>query len=378
MFKQLLVVAAVAAVALARPEPRSTMCDPDPKLGCYSDTGPWDRWFFPLPKPSNKIGTKFYLYTRGYSSSQTLDYNNPSSISGSRFNGNIDTKIIIHGFNSDSTSAWMHNMKNAFLNKGYFNVILVDWGGGAKTLDYDQASANTRVVGDMVGELAKALPTSKSRVHIIGHSLGAHTASFASVRLNKAGRVSGLDPADPNFQGQSTAARLDKTDADFVDVIHSDADTFLLGAGYGTKDASGHLDFWPNGGEDQPQCGLFKDVQKNMNGMSQRGDIGCDHGAAHTYYVESINSACDFVAKPCSSYSNYKSGSCASCFGNPCPIMGYRAVEFKNYYYYNYRLFLTTNKSAPYCSSAKSAKSVVEQLGGSELAAEDAKLKRME
>ena len=157
------------------------MCDPDPKLGCYSDTGAWDRWLFPLPESSTKIGTKFYLYTRGYSSSQTIHYNSPSTISGSRFNGNRDTKIIIHGFNSDSSSAWMHDMKNAFMTKGYFNVILVDWGNGAQTgIDYDQASANTRVVGDQVGELIKALPTSKSRVHIIGHSLGAHTSSFAS------------------------------------------------------------------------------------------------------------------------------------------------------------------------------------------------------
>ncbi|EDV23027.1 expressed hypothetical protein [Trichoplax adhaerens] len=352
------------------------MCDPDPKLGCFSNTGSWSH--LPTPKSSSVVNTKFYLYTRGYSSSQTLDYNNPSSISNSRFNGNIDTKIIIHGFSADSGSAWMHNMKNEFLKKGYFNVILVDWSGGSKTLNYDQASANTRVAGAMVGELTKALPTSKSRIHLIGHSLGAHTSSFASNRLNRAGRISGLDPADPNFQGRSTSIKLDKNDADFVDVIHSDADTFLLGAGYGTKDASGHLDFWPNGGEDQPQCGLFKDVQRDMNGMSQRGGIGCDHGAAHTYYVESINSACNFVARPCSSYSNYKSGSCSSCNGYPCPIMGYRAVEFKNYYYNNQRLFLTTNKNAPHCSGAKSARSFVHQLGGPELAAEDANLKHME
>lgn len=161
------------------------MCDPDPKLGCYSNDGPWNRFGFPLPKKSTDIGTKFYLYTRGYSSSQTIHYNNPSSISGSRFNGNRDTKIIIHGFSSDSTSTWMHNMKNEFMKKGYFNVILVDWGGGSKTINYDQASANTRVVGDQVGELIKALPTSKSRCHLIGHSLGAHTSSFASKLFTK-------------------------------------------------------------------------------------------------------------------------------------------------------------------------------------------------
>lgn len=34
--------------------------------------------------------------------------------------------------------------------------------------------------------------------------------------------LSGLDPAQPYFQGTPTEVRLDKTDADFVDVIHTD------------------------------------------------------------------------------------------------------------------------------------------------------------
>ena len=156
------------------------MCDPDPKLGCYSNTGPWDRYFFPLPMESTEIGTKFYLYTRGHSKHQMIHYNKPASISGSRFNGKHDTKIIIHGFSDSAFSGWMIKMSNQLMIKGDFNVILVDWSGGAEIYNYNQATANTRVVGDQIGELIKALPTSKSKVQLIGHSLGAHTASFAS------------------------------------------------------------------------------------------------------------------------------------------------------------------------------------------------------
>ena len=32
----------------------------------------------------------------------------------------------------------------------------------------------------------------------------------------------GLDPAKPNFQGKDRRCRLDETDAQFVDVIHTD------------------------------------------------------------------------------------------------------------------------------------------------------------
>lgn len=42
--------------------------------------------------------------------------------------------------------------------------------------------------------------------------------------------------------------RLDPTDADFVDVVHTDID-FL-----GSLTQSGHIDFYPNGGLDQRGC----------------------------------------------------------------------------------------------------------------------------
>ncbi|EDV23026.1 uncharacterized protein TRIADDRAFT_57869 [Trichoplax adhaerens] len=320
-------------------------CDPDQKLGCYSNTGPWSG--SDLPQSSTKIGTKFYLYTCKCNTSHTLDYNNPASISNSSFNGNIDTKIIIHGFSSSSSEVWVHKMKDAFLTKGCFNVILVDWRKGAESMGNDffiyfQPVANTRVVGDQIAELVKALPTSKSRIHLIGHSLGAHVSSFASVRLNKAARISGLDPAGPKFVGLANAVKLDKTDADFVDIIHSDAGTF------GTTEPSGHLDFWPNNGVDQPQCNLFDDAGP-----------ACDHSASHVYYTESINSDCNFVARPCSNYGKYKSGGCTNCFYKYCPVMGYRAIEFKKYYFYGYEkytLFLTTNEESPYCAGNKPGK----------------------
>lgn len=68
-------------------------------------------------------------------------------------------------------------------------------------------------------------------VHIIGHSLGAHTAGYAGERIDKLGRITGLDPAEPYFQGMPEQIRLDPSDADLVDVIHTDGSSiFLLGS----------------------------------------------------------------------------------------------------------------------------------------------------
>lgn len=64
----------------------------------------------------------------------------------------------------------------------------------------------------------------------------------------------GLDPAEPYFDGMARDVRLDKTDAGFVDIIHTD-DSSIIGIGYGTSQSCGHVDFFPNNGDDQPGCG---------------------------------------------------------------------------------------------------------------------------
>ena len=65
--------------------------------------------------------------------------------------------------------------------------------------------------------------------------------------------ISGLDPAGPLFEGYSPKVRLDKTDADYVDVIHSNGDSLIIG-GLGAWEPIGHVDFYPNGGRAQRGC----------------------------------------------------------------------------------------------------------------------------
>ena len=62
--------------------------------------------------------------------------------------------------------------------------------------------------------------------------------------------IIGLDPAGLYHINVNAAFRLDKGDADQVDVIHTDSE------GLGTKrdQTVGHIDFFPNGGDKQPGC----------------------------------------------------------------------------------------------------------------------------
>lgn len=61
----------------------------------------------------------------------------------------------------------------------------------------------------------------------------------------------GLDPAFPGFTVENTDERLDTSDAQFVDVMHTNSEP-LLDGGLSFPVAVGHVDFWPNGGISQP------------------------------------------------------------------------------------------------------------------------------
>lgn len=110
------------------------------------------------------------------------------------------------------------------------------------------------------------------KTHLVGFSLGAHVAGFAGAELGNLSRITGkpklpkirrrksspsfiqgLDPAGPLFESQDPRARLDQTDAEFVDVIHSNGENLILG-GLGSYQPMGHVDFYPNGGRMQKGC----------------------------------------------------------------------------------------------------------------------------
>lgn len=68
-------------------------------------------------------------------------------------------------------------------------------------------------------------------VTIVGHSLGAHIAGRAAKLFQSIGKVAciiGLDPASIGFDALAPVNRLDKTDADYVQIIHTDSNKFGL------------------------------------------------------------------------------------------------------------------------------------------------------
>jgi pimeloyl-ACP methyl ester carboxylesterase len=327
--------------------------------GCFTTAYPfWDLFVRPLtllPQSPDKIATQFYLYTRKNANNGVKI--TPQSVND-LFGSNRKTRFIIHGFLHNGFKQWVIDMKDSILRVEDSNVIAVDWSKG-NGFPYTQATANTQIVGAEIAILVnsyinKGLISSDS-VHIIGHSLGSHIAGYAGERVSpKIGRITGLDPAGPYFENSDTRVRLDPTDAKFVDVIHSDgASTLQLGLGL--MQNVGHVDFYPNGGKDQPNCpktsskllgAIFGLVTLDIDGIED--SVACSHMTAVHFYTSSIEKeSCSFSTYPCSSLNDFKSAKCLSCSVKGCNHMGHWASENND----QGSLYFTTQDAtrAPYC-----------------------------
>ncbi|NXF81864.1 LIPH Lipase, partial [Sclerurus mexicanus] len=234
------------------------------------------------------------------------------------------TTFIVHGYRlTGSAPVWIPGLVQLLLSAEDMNIILVDWNQGATTLIYSYASRKCKRVAEVLKKLIDEMlidGASLDSVHMIGVSLGAHISGFVGQMFGGAlGRITGLDPAGPLYRGTPPSERLDPTDAQFVDVIHSDTD------GLGYREALGHIDFYPNGGTDQPGCPLtiFSGLQY----------FKCDHQRSVFLFLSSLTQSCNITAYPCDSYRNYRNGKCTSCesfWPMPCPVLGYYAREWKS------------------------------------------------
>lgn len=203
---------------------------------------------------------------------------------------------------------------------------LVDTADYIATL-YSWSALNTEDIGEILAPAINVLTKyiDLSKIHVMGHSLGAHIAGatgryFQDFSNKSLPRITGLDPARPCFNQGEALSGLGRGDADLVDIIHSNSD------GLGKKEPIGDVDFYPNG------------VKVLMPGCF---DISCSHGMAWRYYAESVLPGNEnaFLATRCNSLKSYSQKKC-----NYKPIpMGYAtpATAKGNY-------FLETNSDTPY------------------------------
>lgn len=137
------------------------------------------------------------------------------------------------------------------MRKFQSKLPLVDWSRGAGTINYISARNRVFEVGPLLAQLLDFLHENGvlnfSQLIVTGHSLGAHISGIAgkNVQRGRINTIIGMDPAGPLFDVNNPRGRLDFSDAEYVESIHTDT-TFGISA------TISHVDFFPNNGGSQP------------------------------------------------------------------------------------------------------------------------------
>ncbi|XP_032670705.1 pancreatic lipase-related protein 2 isoform X2 [Odontomachus brunneus] len=299
--------------------------------------------FYCCPIQLNR-DVQFQLYTRKNPTYPALL--NPGDITtlwSSNFNVKHPTVVYIHGYSDSADGTGPITVRNAYLRRGPYNVILVDWARLAVLPWYITAVKNAKVVGSYLAymmswlDAQEAVPLSK--IHVIGFSLGAEAAGFMGKALapRKIGRITGLDPAYPLYMDTGDEGHLTWADATFVDVIHTD------GGHFGFPNPLGHVDFYPNGGSRrQPGCDLRSIVRMGFRRLINQY-ITCGHNRAWRYYSESLDNPYGFPASHCP---RWRADILANCVWKPEVYMGFLAnPKYRGKYY------LRTNARPPFATN---------------------------
>ncbi|XP_064450691.1 phospholipase A1 member A isoform X3 [Mirounga angustirostris] len=258
-----------------------------------------------------------------------------SDLQNSGFNATLGTKLLIHGFRALGTKpSWIDKFIGTLLRAANANVIAVDWVYGSTGV-YFSAVENVVKLGLEISRFLRkllVLGVPESSIHIIGVSLGAHVGGMVGhFYKGQLGRITGLDPAGPEYTKASLEERLDPGDARFVEAIHTDADNL------GIRIPVGHVDYFVNGGQDQPGCPTFIHA-----GYSY---LICDHMRAVHLYISALENSCPLVAFPCVNYKAFLAGQCLDCF-NPFLLSCPRIDYFANWRH-NFKFLINTSWNGP-------------------------------
>ncbi|GBP69966.1 Pancreatic lipase-related protein 2 [Eumeta japonica] len=236
------------------------------------------------------------------------------------------TKVIVHGFNDNARSVIPLELASAYNDKAMFNVLMLD-AEAALGRRYASAVYYTRIVGRRLANLLANLEghgANAEDFHLLGISLGAHVAGWAGkyfrqYKGRRIGRITGLDPAGPCFTYAHSELRLDRRDALYVDVVHSNR---LV---QGAIEPLGHSDFYVNGGgPHQPGC--FTPA--------------CSHLRAAQLYTESVRSPKTLVGVKCDNWEQFLRKACPS---GHLAVLGYGSSTVTRGRYY-----LRTAHEPPY------------------------------
>lgn len=329
-------------------------CFKNPPIGCFPITYPYNNTGGMAPQSPSSQQISFHFLRDG-KEIRTFTHRNAGWVLKNpqyNFNPKSKTVFLVHGWLESGQSAWVKEMADHLHKRDKnLNVLVLDWGYSASNILYTQCVANTRVVGAVLAHVIKdiiKLGSKPEDFHLIGFSLGAHVVGYAGQTLPGLGRITGLDPAAPNFEGEDPLVRLDPTDALVVDVYHTDMEPMI---GLGMTNPAGSVDFYINHGQEQPGCehsivNRVKALFQQIHAANWRRVVACSHARAYLFFKATINNKCKFPMFKSQSLNHIYSSS-EPCSSDDCPTVGYDydAREHSNEKIFN----VITGPTWPYC-----------------------------
>ncbi|XP_022215913.2 lipase member H [Drosophila obscura] len=282
---------------------------------------------------------------------QLLKPGDLGTLKQSNFNPKWPVRFSIHGWGGRSDSCSNAAIKDAYLSRGNYNVIILDWSRQSMDISYQRVSKQLAAIAANLAKMVRFLHDNTGvpyeQIYLVGHSAGSHISGLAGKQLRpqRLGAIFALDPAGLTQLKLGPSERLSPNDAMYVESIHTDLT--LLG---NPSDQLSHASFFTNWGLGQPQC---------PNATATEFDFVCDHFAALYYFAESVRRPRLFPALRCGSAAAIRSATCNcrnstssssssrhAAMRQTCPgdqFMGGEPAVQKNGVYY-----LSTQRQAPY------------------------------
>ncbi|XP_050741107.1 phospholipase A1 2 isoform X1 [Drosophila biarmipes] len=256
----------------------------------------WKNFFTHLiPFTSSRDKMQFILFKRDFADcGKELLIGDVENLKKSGFNASHQTRIVIHGWMSQSKGSHIRKVKNAYLSLTHpgingeparyedFNVIVCDWSKTSTNINYYEVAKTVEDMGALLAELVRYLHQEADMhyddVYVIGHSLGAQIAGSAGKQImpHRFNTIYALDPAGPQFREKSDEYRIDASDASYVESIQTSVS-------FGFEQPVGHATFYPNYGKNQKKCYVY----------------GCSHKRSHDYFIETLTSPAGFWGPRC-------------------------------------------------------------------------------
>lgn len=210
--------------------------------------------------------------------------------------------VLIPGWLTSYVTPFIKEMRDAYLARYDCNLIIIDWSQIALqpyTYIYCEVPSIGLRAAKFLCQLSRTVELELNQMHVVGYSFGAQIAGYLGryVRMQcdqDIGRITGLDAAGPLYESAAANKSLTKTDALFVDVIHTTSS-------FGMWKNCGKVDFHPNC-ELRPQPGCH-DPSPTV-GSAPVADTLCSSLRSVEYMTESIHST-QLIAVSCGLCSRY-------------------------------------------------------------------------